>query len=683
MALNSPVTIDWLRKGRRVEDMKILRKLIVDSSEWKVDNGQLSRKLFEKKVGITVVPGTPLDSTTINRILGQDSVTEIVRINKNNITPKGSKLREQVESLLPSNLVESETNSLSYILSRIVNDEILFSFKWPVVPEGLDSLSAALYTINIITQVTGNSVRWLLPIWSLKADEFKLEILRSLIENEIKLETLSHSKMRRRLSSLLRRFETAKDEIEEFLKKEEYSGQDPLSDKIDLWIVPIGNLKGKLKELKAAGIKLTQSRKSADFDKTVINEIETEISSLENVIAILAKTIEKNKKMLKSEIHSLRTRDQQFTEWANYCLNPAGPLAFDYEHLLKKIRNEVNILTYKPLIKICEFLRDVEQPGLPSATDIKRVLGLKQRMANYTLVRLGLILNERYIFSPSTLGLRYRFILTEKQKPGVLSDALIERQTMSLSDKYSGCTVHIEPVRSVGPSDDILPDGAIQIIADSEHLSMRLDLFDEKEERWDLSSAFETDLLSKPISRSRNSKWLFQSSDNSSSVNHLSPTEIDNLGVLSVSTGLRSSRKWFFEQLQFNPTTSRRYVRRMLDQNIFRLMYLPSLEYCGLPIGLVVGGRFNTEKNRNLLKKWMTLNLPFVRIFTGDSTNLIAYLRLPADATSSIKGFLRETFEPKAENLFVSGVMSNQTYHLTTFHRLANVTGDGWKDPWA
>ena len=600
MTLKPPVTIEWLRKGRRVEDLKILRRLIDASSEWKVDSGQLSENLFEENTGVNALPETPLDPSIINDILGQDSVTKIVRKNKNNITPSGSKLLKQVESLLPSNLTSLEMKSVSYILSRIINDEVTSSFKWPVVPIGLDSLSAALYTINIITQVTGNKVCWLLPIWSLKADEFKLEILRSLKESELKPETLSHSKMRGQLPSLLGCLETAKGDIEEFLKMEEYSGQDPLSDKIDMWIVPIASLKGKLDELKTARMKLTQLRKSTDSDSATIKEIETEISRLENDIANLTSTIQKNSKMLESEIHSLRTGNQQFTEWANYCFNPAGPLASEYEYLLKNIRNqhpqlrshnEINILNYEPLMKMCEFLRDVEQPGSPSATDIKRVLGLKQRMANYSLVRLGLMLNERYLFSPSTLGLRYRFILTEKQKPGVLSDALIERITMSLSDNYSGCTVHIEPIRSVGPLDDILPDGANQIMADSEVLSMRLDLFDEKEKRWDLTSAFETDPLSISTARSRNSRWLFQSSDNSShSVNHLSPTEIDNLGILSVSTGLRSSRKWFLEQLQVNPTTSRRYMKRMLDRNIFRLMYLPSLEYCGLPIGLIVGG---------------------------------------------------------------------------------------------
>ena len=215
MTLKPPVTIEWLRKGRRVEDLKILRRLIDASSEWKVDSGQLSENLFEENTGVNALPETPLDPSIINDILGQDSVTKIVRKNKNNITPSGSKLLKQVESLLPSNLTSLEMKSVSYILSRIITDEIISSFKWPVVPIGLDSLSAALYTINIITQVTGNKVRWLLPIWSLKADEFKLEILRSLKESELKPETLSHSKMRGHLPSLLGCLETAKGDIEE------------------------------------------------------------------------------------------------------------------------------------------------------------------------------------------------------------------------------------------------------------------------------------------------------------------------------------------------------------------------------------------------------------------------------------------------------------------------------------
>ncbi|MHA2323285.1 MAG: hypothetical protein ACXACG_16765 [Candidatus Thorarchaeota archaeon] len=673
MALKLPITIEWLRKGRRVEDVKILRKIIADSSDWNASSAQLSEKLFEEKIGISPLPRTPLDPAIINDILGQDSVTELVRLNKNNITPSGSKLLTQIASLLPSNLTSSEMKSLSYILSRIINDEVLSSFKWPFVPKGLDSLSAALYTINIITQVTGNKVHWLLPIWSLKATDFKLETLRGTL------------KKRDRYESLAKGLEKAKDNIEKFLVKDEIldSDQDPLSGKIDKWLGPIQSYLDKRKALKDAKKQLAQYRKGTDLEEAKINEFENQISKLAKALANLASTIDKNNKLLESEILTLRTSNQHFTEWVNYSLNPAGSLALDHEYLLKNLRAEINILNYKPLIKMCEFLRNVEQPGPPSATDIKRVLGLKQRMANYSLARLGLLINERYIFCPSKLGLRYRYIFTKKQKPGVLSDALIERLTMSLNDSYSGCTVHLEPTRSGGPSDDILPDGAIQLYADSEDLSMRLDLFDEREQRWILTPALETDPLSKNTARSRNSKWLFQSSDNSShSVTHLSPTEIDNLGILSVSTGLRSSRKWLFEQLKFNPTTSRRYVKRMLDRNIFRLMYLPSLEYCGLPIGLIVGGQFNSENSRNLLRKWMISYLPFSRIVTDDSSSLIAYLRLPADAITPIRGFLRETLEPEVKNWFVSAVMSNQTYHLSAFHRLAKETGDDWKDPW-
>jgi exonuclease VII small subunit len=529
-----------------------------------------------------------------------------------------------------------------------------------------------MYTINIIAKQTGNDVRWLLPIWTLKANEYKLSQLREVSEvlgsgNDHDIEDAMMS---------------AKTNIEDFLGKDTFSGQDPLSDKIDSWRVAISNHKKSEEELKETRKQLAQVRRNIDVDPKKLSDYEAEVDRLEQIVSMHKETMRQNIQALEHEIQILMTQNQLFTEWNINSLHPAGPTAHKHEYLLKNIRNEINIVGYPPLNKICRILRTSEKPGRPSASDLIKELGLKQRMANYTLVRLGYLLSEYYLLSPASLGLRYRYILTEKQKPAVMSECLIERLTMQMNDDYSGCTVHLEPVSSKGPSDDQLPKNSIQLTANSEIVSMRLNLFNDKEGVWNMTPAYETDPLETTTMRD-NSNWLLRNTTSElQDKPNLSPMELDILGILSVFRGLRSSRRWMFEQLGYNQVTSRRYTKRLLDTRLLRLLYLPALEYCGLPVGLIVGGKFRTEETRKLVMDWMISKLPFIRVLKDDSHNMIAYLRLPADAITTIRSILREVFVAEAPDWFISSVLSNQTYQMTVFHRLHRANREGWEDPW-
>ncbi|MFW9767658.1 MAG: hypothetical protein ACFFF9_15850 [Candidatus Thorarchaeota archaeon] len=672
MGLRSPISSEWLRKGRRVEDRKILHKILEDSSSWKISKRKLSETLFEKKLDLKPLPEVPMGADTINSVLGQSAVTEFVRVNKNDLSPTGNNLRQEVESLLPGNLTDLEASSLSYVLSRIAFDEIPAAFRWPVIPEGMDSLAAAMYTVNIIAQQTGNTVRWLLPVWTLKTNEYKLNQLK-----EVSNVLVSGDD-----DDIEEAMMTAKMNIEEFLGKDSFSGQDSLSVKLDSWRDTIENHKKSEDNLWESRKQFSQARKDGDGDPKVISDYEDEVQRLEKEVDKQSAKMKLNRLALEHEIQTLRTQNQLFTEWNIYSLHPAGPTSYKHEYLLKNIRHEVNIMGYTPLIKLCGFLRTSEQPGRPSASDLVKEVGLKQRMANYTLVRLGYLLSEHYLISPAALGLRYRYILTETQKPAVKSEGLIERLTMQMNDIYSGCTVHLEPISSDGPADDILPYRSLQLTVDSEILSMRLNLFDDREGLWDMTSAYETNPL-KATTIKENSKWLYRTTNLLvQETPHLSPMELDLLGILHVFSGLRNSRRWLFEQLGYNQVTSRRYLKRLFDSKVLRLLYLPTLEYCGLPVGLIVGGMFRTQEIHKRVKDWMVSKLPFARVLNDGSSNMIAYLRLPADAVTTVRSMLREVFVSEATDWFISSVLANQTYKMTVFNRLYRADRDGWIDPW-
>ncbi len=59
-----------------------------------------------------------------------------------------------------------------------------------------------------------------------------------------------------------------------------------------------------------------------------------------------------------------------------------------------------------------------------------------------------------------------------------MSDGIVERMILSESS-YEGCAVHLEPERSQGPAYSLAPN-TIQMTVNSELVSMRMDLYDEK-----------------------------------------------------------------------------------------------------------------------------------------------------------------------------------------------------------
>ncbi|MFW9982653.1 MAG: hypothetical protein ACFFE3_12150, partial [Candidatus Thorarchaeota archaeon] len=693
--LRPRVTIDWLRKGRRVEDIKILRNLIDDSSDWKICTANLSETLFEKSFGLKPLLNAPQKNAIINDFLGQTAVSEYVRINKNDLLPNGETLLSQVQSLLPANLHSEKKRTLSYAFSRMIVEDTPSDITWPVVPIGLDSISAALFTINMISQLIGEKPRWLLPIWSQKVSEFKIEMLRLILDFEQYEETSKKGEIIDRLTSyreLVQISTVASEEFEEIDDEIDLEGivneckncietllrmdsilsrQDPLSAKLEKWRTTFRDLEA---ELESASKDLSRKRKKKS---------PTGVEAAETRVLTLQEKIRDNNKALEDEIHSLRTQNQQLTEWTNQTLHPDGISSSKHDFLIKNIRADLNILSYPPLVKMCSFLSNTERPGRPAASDIVKELDLKQRMAHYSLLRLGLLMNERYILNPRKLGLKYRHILTKKQKPGVLSDGLIERMILNTSDEYSGCTVHLEPTSSRGQPITLLPRDTIQLSTDSEIISLRMDLFNTKERKWDLDSAYKNDPLKESSARRRTSQWLFRTTDSPSSKPvHLTPTELDILGPISVFRGLRRSRKWLFENLGINALTARRYVKSLVRRKILRLLYMPNIEYCGLPVGLLVGGNFKSEKSRKMLINWMVSRLPYARILTDSSTQLVALLRVPIDAVTPLKGILdSKSFASETSQWFVSGIMSYRTYNLTAFHKLT-LENDGWSDPW-
>ena len=650
MGKRAEVTVDWLKKGRWVEDLAILRNIIDDSSAWKVETAKLDETLFEKSFGLRPLSTEPTTGVAINRAIGHEEVTEIVTTKMRPLIPYGSDVRSQVSSLFPANLSPTEIDTLSYVFSRFVQEDTPKDVDWSLVPEGLDSLSAALFTINIVSHLMGGENPWLLPLWSMKVEELRLEGLQKIYDS-----LLSDGAV----DDVIEDLETTKDSIKEILIQNPsidraLAPQDPLSDIIDKWLRTL------------IGDRELPRRIIGENRQKIASEVMEEIRVRKGAGSV-----------------SLEEADLQrmtLTQWNIHALRPDGPSATAHESMLKMFRGNLNILNYEPLVTLCQTLSSLERAGRPVASEVEEVTNTRIRMSHYTLQRIGLVLTERFFPTMTKMGLRYRYVFTEKHKPIVRSKGLVERMVLSESS-HEGCTVHIEPETSQGPSESI-PSNALQMTVDSELVSMRMDLYDKKNKTWKLEPW-------KQASRSpgRTPSWLLRETQYDKETPR-KPTErqIDIIGPTLAFRGIRASRMWMMEKIGFRPRTVRRYLQTMLDEKILRLLYTPALEYCELPEGMLVVGEFKERRSRESFIDWMTSRLPFVRAFTDKSTNMVAYIRLPPYKTDVVGGVIREKLSGgrKKDRITTQSITarlrSYKTFHMTAFQRI--FSEDGIIDPW-
>jgi hypothetical protein len=97
-------------------------------------------------------------------------------------------------------------------------------------------------------------------------------------------------------------------------------------------------------------------------------------------------------------------------------------------------------------------------------------------------------------------------------------------------------------------------------------------------------------------------------------------------------------------------------------------------------------GEFKEHRSRESFIDWLTSQIPYVRVFTDKSTNMVAYIRLPAYKTDVVGGVIREKISggSKKDRIttqsFTARLRSYKTYQMTVLQRLSQE--GGIIDPW-
>ena len=131
-----------------------------------------------------------------------------------------------------------------------------------------------------------------------------------------------------------------------------------------------------------------------------------------------------------------------------------------------------------------------------------------------------------------------------------------------------------------------------------------------------------------------------------------------------------------FNQLGFPQQTARRYLRRLLEMKVLRLLYTPALEFCGIPEGMIIGAKFTDKQSRSYFLDWITTRIPYVHAFIDEETDLVANIRLPQFKTDLVGAKIRTiltqgtTKDRITTESFTARLRYYKTYMMTVFQRV-------------
>ncbi|MHA1135875.1 MAG: hypothetical protein ACTSSE_05255 [Candidatus Thorarchaeota archaeon] len=665
-------TADWLQTSGTMQDAIILRKLVFDSSQRDIENQPHDTLLFEKTYQLGAVPKKPLSPEVFDNALGFSLEKVDLQIAMSKRKPHGDSLTLQIQSLLPDTVTVKERESLTYVLSRIVTQRIPRKTRWPIIAEGLDTLTAALLQLYMISKAINQKIPWITAIWKWKIRDAKIDALETIQESLSQNQRTEHIK-----GALKKADKKFNMDLSINLR---FDNQNPMSKQITDWTARITAAEEREREQKerekaerAAGGSIEQKQEKKEAEK------EGE-KTVKETLAELRRNVRDSIGEIKGYSSSKRTQaDVQSvpgTNWNILALRADGPPSIEHNILLRLLRKEFNILRYDPIRNLCINLSHNETPGHPSVCDLMQVSNYTGRNAYYEMHRLESLINEHYILNLGKIGLRYRYIFADRQRSGVTSDGLIEKLDF-MEDEVRGCTVHIEPNLSLGPDMRLFSGDFTEAVTEHEIVTLNLNHYDVNTGDWLFSQQGEI-----PETKQKD-ELLIQRSTIIEDKRPFSVTssQAELLGLLWSLHGARKQRKWLLDAVNYQQQTGTRNLSALVKNKVVRLLYLPALEFCSLPDGLVAYANCSDRKSRDGLVNHIIESQPFSRIHIGDSNDVVAHIHTPFKKTT-IPTILKDKMQEFSDDHIVARMQERKTYKIPIFHKLLLPKSGTWKDPW-
>lgn len=371
------------------------------------------------------------------------------------------------------------------------------------------------------------------------------------------------------------------------------------------------------------------------------------------------------------------------TEWQTLTLRADGVTASKWTQFLNRFRSRVCALNSDYIRKMTLHLADAQKPIRITMPLVQKLLGSGGKIARRVTKDVETLLTERFIPSMTGIGLRHRVIATPGRRSEVPTEGAAEKyvckDTTFSSSEFLEIVVYAEPVSSVGPHEKDLIAGSVQVIADSEVISMRMDLFSNEtgEPKWTVKPWQAEDMIPKDTPG-----WLYCESPKIEVAPWaVSQRDRDLLGILCAHHGGFQDRLRLVRAMGIPNQSAKERVEMLIARSLLSVLYHPSLEYSAIPEGVYVIIHDSSPKKVEAVWSYLLSGAPYVRALrTEGGRGLFAIVRVPDLQSTIFLGPAREYMNDLGVN-FITGLVDKQkTYRMTLLHRLHGEKG--WRDPW-
>lgn len=366
------------------------------------------------------------------------------------------------------------------------------------------------------------------------------------------------------------------------------------------------------------------------------------------------------------------------TRWHPRSLRMDGAVNSRYEWLLRRVRSRLRILVYSPIRRMCVSYNKRKGPVRVFQNDIMKTLRAPRMQASHVYNYIQLMLTERFLPSLGSMGVRYRCIVGPNKRVQRPVGNLCEHVSLSES-RYGGLNIFVEPTwveREDGPEEFV-------ITADSETISFRMDLFDhmakvgEEIGQW----AYRVVEADEEIPE-KGGNWIVKTSPPSRRARIPTEAERNLLSIMWAHQGTPEQRGQLMENMELPVRAQRDASKALRKRNAYNFVYYPAVEYCGVPQGIMVAAKTNTEAEKREVSECLLASFPFVRLLSGDN-GLVAIARVREGNGQ----FQAETARRRLEQIGVEHTDAvcdiQKTFYFTALGRLFSDEERDWKDPWA
>ncbi|TXT55245.1 MAG: hypothetical protein BAJATHORv1_40155 [Candidatus Thorarchaeota archaeon] len=675
------ISINWLQKGRFIDDTQILKRLIED--KYGKPTEKINPKEFESEYNLQGVDGCEIPFTEYDTSLGINALYEMLGHFKFQRT--GKTILEWLQSMLPEDI--DYKKSIAYAFGRISSKNYPSLEELGLQVSGLDSLSAALLSIGNHTKIANDTIEWLVVLWRYWIDEIKEDMLRK-IENNLTIDT-TVGETRKIIKKFISKIGVISQSDPVILNLrsqlsflENHSANEKLLEVLPKQIPDIEETKKLHKKM----------RESSKFREELERMLEKtpEISSTSTIIENLSDIIENKQpteeqlKLLsaylpkqpatldsfKNSLKDILYSQNIHSQWMAVGIRADDVSAEEHGGLIGSFREHVNFMNNPIVREVCRYLSPFSEPKKITADETAQILGISKRISFNRLAQIEKFLNTTTLIGLHALGMQFRIAVGRKKRPLLKSKGLVEKIHLSDSD-FQIATIYIEPKSSQGPDKK---EQLLQVVGDSTFFSLRLDLYDAHLRRWRYPDTHDT----------RGSDgWIYR--EPKMSATQYSPTqrEVDVMSALWGTHEYWNQMKWLLDSLGIPRRTSDYVISELVKNDIITVVHHPIIDYCGLPEGyLLVAKHTENKKLQTAFERIIALSNYCKGFYNQQHTDLCATIRTPRGSGGIIIGQIADLLERDNFEYMIARVDRQWTYYFTVLERLYDESTKSFIDPW-